>query len=134
MLLSRHAGERLEPMGVMGCPPLNRPILHGVCHHVSYAGIQLCAVFDGLLQFFVHVLGQTVLHHRIIEYVLTKHLRYIQYFAHRFIHPLFLIFLIHFHHPDIVIYPYHVILLGFGGYITKRCSPFEREHLCSLLK
>ena len=34
VLFGGNAGERLEPMGVVGCPFFHSPILHRVCHDV----------------------------------------------------------------------------------------------------
>ena len=90
MLLCSHACQRLEPVGIVGGSPLNCPVLHGMGNHIRNTGVQLCPVFNGFLQLLVHTLWQTVPHHRVIEYIFTEHLRYIQYIAHRIIHPLFL--------------------------------------------
>ena len=48
MLLGGDAGQRLEPVGKMGSTVGDSPILHGSGNSIRYAGIQLCALIDGL--------------------------------------------------------------------------------------
>ena len=74
MLFSRKTGQRLKPMGVMSCSFFNGPFLDGSSYYVSNSRIQFFSSFDGLFQFFVHTLWQTVFHDCVIKYVLTKHL------------------------------------------------------------
>ena len=72
MLFRRDTGHGLEPVGKMGDPLLHRPILHGVCHHIGHAGIQLFSKLHGPAQGFIGVLGKTLFHHLVIEYHTAK--------------------------------------------------------------
>ena len=56
------AGQRLKPVGVMGCPILNRPVLHGLCHHICRRRGQLAALVDDVHDLFIGALGQSLLH------------------------------------------------------------------------
>ena len=74
MLLRRRAGQRLEPMGIMGCALLQRPFLHLMGHHISHRQVKLLTLPDGLLQLLINLLRQTLLHHRIIKHIFAENL------------------------------------------------------------
>ena len=62
VLLARDARERLEPVGVVGGALGDCPLLHGVGHGVRHVQIKRLTAFDGGGEFFVHVLGEPLLH------------------------------------------------------------------------
>ena len=86
MLLSGHAGQRLEPVGVMGSALFDGPFLHLMGNDVCRRQVKLLALLDGLFQLLVHLLRQTLLHHRVVEYVGTKDFSYIRKFTHNRLH------------------------------------------------
>ena len=47
VLFGRHAGQRLEPVGVMGGPLFHGPVLHGVGYHIGNRGVNLLACGNG---------------------------------------------------------------------------------------
>ncbi len=75
VLLGGDAGQRLEPMGVVGGTVGDRPILHGGGHCIGHAGIQLCAVIDGLAQGLVDLRTQIGLHHPIVKHQTAEIIR-----------------------------------------------------------
>ncbi len=62
VLLARDARERLEPVGVVGGALGDGPLLHGMGHGVRHVQIKRLTAFDGGGEFFVHVLGEPLLH------------------------------------------------------------------------
>ena len=84
MLLRSDAGQRLEPVGVVGGSLLDCPLLHLVGNHIRRGQIQLLALLNGIFQLPVNLLGQAFLHHRIVEHVLSKDLRNFHILTHTF--------------------------------------------------
>ena len=74
MLFCGGAGQRLEPVAVMGRTLFHCPVLHGVGHDVSGLHADLAAVFHGVYHLSVHLLRQALLHDRSAEYVGTENL------------------------------------------------------------
>ena len=69
VLLGRQAGHRLEPVGVVGRPPLHRPFLHRGGHDVGHVRVERGPLLDRVAQGLVHVLGQARPHHFIGEHI-----------------------------------------------------------------
>ena len=63
VLLRGESGQRLEPVGVVRRPILDRPILHGGRHHVGHRGIERLAPIDGAEQAAIDLLGKPLPHH-----------------------------------------------------------------------
>ena len=82
MFLCCHTGQRLEPMGIMCCALLDCPFLHFMCNNICSCKIQICSLFDGLLQFLIHFLRKSFLHHSIIEYIFTENISDFEIFTH----------------------------------------------------
>ena len=49
MFLGGHAGQRLEPVGIMGRTVVDCPVFHRMGNHVSDRRVQFAAILDGLL-------------------------------------------------------------------------------------
>ncbi len=62
MLLRRDAGQRLEPVGVMGRAMLHCPVLHRLCHNVRCRVVQLTAMLHDAFDFCERFFGKTLLH------------------------------------------------------------------------
>ena len=82
MLLRCDAGQRLEPVGIMGGTVLHRPVLHGLRHHVGRRQGQLPALVHDLPDLLVDAFGKPFLHLAESEHLAGKQLFYVQYFAH----------------------------------------------------
>ena len=67
VLLTGDAGQRLEPVGVMGGALLDRPALHHAGHDVGDLQVQGLALLDRRLQAFVGRAGQTLTHLMLVE-------------------------------------------------------------------
>ena len=76
MLFGGDAGQRLEPMGVVGCAVGDGPILHRRCHGIGDADIELCALVDGLLQGLIYRGRQGRFHHSVIKDQASEIVRY----------------------------------------------------------
>ncbi|MFT3684869.1 MAG: hypothetical protein QM783_08065 [Phycisphaerales bacterium] len=74
VLLGRQAGERLEPVGVVRCAAVDRPVLHRGGHHVGELGVELLAVLDGPHEALEGLLGETLAHGALGEDVLAVEL------------------------------------------------------------
>ena len=72
MLLCGGAGQRLEPVAVMGRTLFHSPVLHGIGHHISGCHADLAAVLHGVDHLSVYLLRQALLHDRSAEYVGTE--------------------------------------------------------------
>ena len=68
VLLGGNAGERLEPVGIMGGALFDGPVLHNTGNHVGHVQIQRLALVNGGLQAFVGGAGKALLHYMLIEY------------------------------------------------------------------
>ena len=68
VLLTRDARERLEPVGVVGRPLFDRPLLHGVGHDVGHLDVEGRPLLDGLEHGLVGDLGELLAHHLLAEY------------------------------------------------------------------
>ena len=84
VLFRRYAGQRLEPVGIMGGPPFNGPVLHGMGYNVGDGRIQFRAILHGLFQLLKHTLGKPFFHNGFIEYVFAENLGHIHHFIHGF--------------------------------------------------
>ena len=62
MFFGRDARHRLEPVGVVGAAVFQRPILHGVSHHVGQFAAQRLARRHGPLELLIGFRRQAVLH------------------------------------------------------------------------
>ena len=82
MLLGGDAGHGLEPVGEVGGPLLNGPVLHGVGHHGGGGAVQPLALVHGALHLFEHILGQAGAHHGVVEDVAAEDLGNIYLFHH----------------------------------------------------
>ena len=82
MLLRRDAGQRLEPVGVMGRAMLHCPVLHRLCHNVRCRVVQLTAMLHDAFHFRERFFGKTLLHLSKGEYIFSKQLFHIQHFTH----------------------------------------------------
>ena len=67
VLFGGNAVERLKPVGIVGGAQLHGPVLHGGGHGVGHGQVQLLALVDGFAQGAVHVLGQALHHHVVVE-------------------------------------------------------------------
>ena len=67
MLLAGDAGERLEPVGVMGGALLDGPALHDAGHHVGDLDVQRLALFNGGLEALVSGAGEPFAHLMIVK-------------------------------------------------------------------
>ena len=74
MLFCGDARHRLEPMGEVGRALLDGPVLHGVGHHARDLRVQCRALPHGLLERFIHVLGQSLLHNGLVKDHASKQL------------------------------------------------------------
>ena len=72
MLLGGESGQRLEPVGVVGRPILDGPVLHRCCHDARHLGIERLPVFDGLHQALVDLSWEPLPHNAGAEDVGTK--------------------------------------------------------------
>ena len=82
VLLRGDAGERLEPVGIVGGALFHRPVLHGVGHDVGGLDADVAAVFHHVHDLAEHALGEPLPHHIGAEYIGTEDLCDID--AHRF--------------------------------------------------
>ena len=69
MLFRGHAGQRLEPVGVVGRALLDRPFHHCLCHDIRRLHGDLAAAGDHLLHLTIYIRRQTLTHHRIAEHI-----------------------------------------------------------------
>ena len=67
VLLGRDAGQRLEPVRVVGRAVLDRPFLRGLGHRVGHRAVERFGLHDGAAQRLVHLLRQTLLLFRVVE-------------------------------------------------------------------
>ena len=75
MLLGGHAGQGLEPVGVVGRALGHRPVLHGIGDGIGDADIQLLALVDGFAQGPVHVRGERGAHDPVVKHQFAEHFR-----------------------------------------------------------
>ena len=67
MLLTGDAGQRLEPVGVVGGALLNGPALHDAGHDVGDLKVQRLALLNCRLEALVGRAGQTLAHLMLVE-------------------------------------------------------------------
>ena len=67
MLLTGDAGQRLEPVGVVGGTQLHGPALHHAGHNVGHLDVQRSTLVQGVLQALVSSAGQALLHNVLIK-------------------------------------------------------------------
>ena len=63
VLLGGQAGERLEPVGVVGGAVLDGPVLHRGGHHVGHLRVERLAGVDGAEEALEDLLGEALAHH-----------------------------------------------------------------------
>ena len=68
VLFGGDAGQRLEPVGIVGRAMGDSPVLHGSGHRVGDGSVQLRTLVDGSAQRRIHVGGKIGLHHPVIKY------------------------------------------------------------------
>ena len=73
MLFSCRAGQRLEPVGVMGCPHIDGPVFHGLSDLVCCIDIQGLIFLQTLLPGFVGCRRQAFAHLLFVEYIAGEH-------------------------------------------------------------
>ena len=76
MLFRGDPGQRLEPMGKVGCAMLDCPVLHRLRNGICHIGIEGRTLIDGLLERIVHLAGQGCLHHSVVKYETAEIIRY----------------------------------------------------------
>ena len=81
MLLGGDAGERLEPVGVVGRPVLDGPFLHRLGDGIRNRGLQLVAFGHHFPHALVDGLRQALPHHAVAEYIFTEQFRNVYPFA-----------------------------------------------------
>ena len=74
VLLRSDAGKGLEPMSIVGSPFLQRPILHGVGHHIGGAHADAAAILHHIGHFGKHLFGQALPHNGDAEHICAKQL------------------------------------------------------------
>ena len=84
MLLRRHAGEGLEPVGKVGCAVLHGPVAHGGGNSVCHLGIKRLALFHGLLHGVVDLAGKAGFHGAVVKYKTAEGFRYGFHILHPF--------------------------------------------------
>ena len=67
VLLTGDAGQRLEPVGVVGGTQLHGPALHHAGHDVCHFDIQRSALVQGVLQALISSARQALLHHMFVK-------------------------------------------------------------------
>ena len=72
VLLGGEAGQRLEPVGVVGGAVLDRPVLHRGRHDVGHGRVERLAAVDGAEQAAVDLLRQALPHHGPREHVAAE--------------------------------------------------------------
>ena len=68
VLFGGDAGQRLEPVGIVGRAMGDSPVLHGSGHRVGDGSVQLRTLVDGSAQRRIHVGGKIGFHHPVIKY------------------------------------------------------------------
>ena len=67
VLLTGDAGQRLEPVGVVGGAQLHGPALHHAGHNVCHLDVQRSTLVQGVLQALVSRARQALLHHMLVK-------------------------------------------------------------------
>ena len=67
VLFAGDAGQRLEPVGVVGSPQLHGPALHDAGHDVGHLDVEGGALVQGVLEALIGGAGQALLHHMLVE-------------------------------------------------------------------
>ena len=67
VLFTGDAGQRLEPVGVVGGTQLHGPALHDAGHHVGHLDIQRRPLVQGVLQALIRSARQALLHHMLVK-------------------------------------------------------------------
>ena len=80
MFFCCESSKRLEPVCVMRCTFFHCPVFHSPSYDFCCDRIQLFSFINGLMQFFIHLFRQTLLHDLVIEYIRTKKLYHIDLF------------------------------------------------------
>ena len=75
VLFCGDAGQRLEPVGIMGGTVSNGPVLHSGGNGIGYGCIQLGTLIDGLAQRLIDIRAQICLHDTVIKNQAAKIIR-----------------------------------------------------------
>ena len=67
VLLTGDAGQRLEPVGVVGGTQLHGPALHHAGHNVCHLNVQRSTLVQGVLQALIGCARQALLHHMFVK-------------------------------------------------------------------
>ena len=67
VLLTGDAGQRLEPVGVVGGTQLHGPALHHAGHDVCHLNVQRSTLVQGVLQALIGCARQALLHHMFVK-------------------------------------------------------------------
>ena len=67
VLLTGDAGQRLEPVGVVGGTQLHGPALHHAGHNVCHLNVQRSTLVQGVLQALISCARQALLHHMFVK-------------------------------------------------------------------
>ena len=67
MLLAGNAGQRLEPVGVVGGTQLHGPALHDAGHDVGHLDVQRSTLVQGVLEALIRSARQALLHHMLVK-------------------------------------------------------------------
>ena len=67
VLLTGDAGQRLEPVGVVGGTQLHGPALHDAGHDVGHLDVQRSTLVQGVLEALISSARQALLHHMLVK-------------------------------------------------------------------
>ena len=67
VLLTGDAGQRLEPVGVVGGTQLHGPALHHAGHNVCHLNVQRSTLVQGVLEALISSARQALLHHMLVK-------------------------------------------------------------------
>ena len=84
MLLRGCPGQRLEPVGIVGCPLLDRPLLHGLRNLVRNKVVQRSTLIHRLVQRQVDLLRKARPHHTVRKNILPVNIRNVESFFHTY--------------------------------------------------
>ena len=76
MLFGSNAGQRLEPMGIVGRTMGDSPVLHGSGNSICHTRIQLRAMIDGFAKRLINIRAQICLHYAVVKHQTTKIIGY----------------------------------------------------------
>ena len=83
MFFRSNAGHWLEPVGIMGRPFFNGPVLHNSSHNLGDIGFQAQSFIHGLFQRLINMFRQPFAHNRVVKDLGTEILNDIEFLAHK---------------------------------------------------